>query len=135
MLFRVSGRNCQARHRHRPRCQTKYRGHFLLRRIEFTPEKLVIELDRPSDNIVCITLSMAISDFVQFGSALAITTKASERRSSSSIDWAIRATCGADSAINLASGGRVGNPRMTRNSELIRPHLLLLASTASSASA
>ena len=41
----------------------RYCGHFLLRRIEFTPEKLAIELDRPTDNLVCITFGMAMSDF------------------------------------------------------------------------
>ena len=41
----------------------RYCGHFRLRRIEFTPKKLVIELKRPSDSIVCVTLCMAISDF------------------------------------------------------------------------
>ncbi len=50
----------------------KYRGHFLLRRIEFTPEKLAIELDRPSDNIVCITLNMAISDFEEASKVIKI---------------------------------------------------------------
>ena len=50
----------------------KYRGHFLLRRIEFTPEKFAIELDRLSDNIVCITLSMAISDFEDASKAINI---------------------------------------------------------------
>ena len=28
----------------------KYCGHFLLRRVDFTPQKLSIELDRPRDN-------------------------------------------------------------------------------------
>ena len=33
----------------------KYRGHFLLRRVDFTPQKLSIELDRPRDNFVSVT--------------------------------------------------------------------------------
>ena len=41
----------------------KYIGHFLLRRIEFTPEKLSIEFDRPRDNLISVTFDMAISDF------------------------------------------------------------------------
>ena len=41
----------------------KYIGHFLLLRIEFTPEKLSIEFDRPRDNLISVTFDMAISDF------------------------------------------------------------------------
>ena len=41
----------------------KYIGHFLLHRVEFTPERLSIEFDRPSDNLVSVTFCMAISDF------------------------------------------------------------------------
>ena len=41
----------------------KYIGHFLLRRVEFTPERLSIEFDRPSDNLVSVTFSMAVTDF------------------------------------------------------------------------
>ena len=41
----------------------KYIGHFRLRRVEFTPESLSIEFDRPSDNLVNVTFSMAVSDF------------------------------------------------------------------------
>src|SRR6516165_8615203 len=41
----------------------KYIGHFLLRRVEFTPERFSIEFDRPSDNFVSVTFCMAISDF------------------------------------------------------------------------
>ena len=41
----------------------KYIGHFLLRRVKFTPERLSIEFDRPSDNLVSVTFCMAISDF------------------------------------------------------------------------
>jgi hypothetical protein len=29
-----------------------YCGHFGLRRVEFTPEKLCIEIDRPMDNLI-----------------------------------------------------------------------------------
>ena len=30
----------------------KHCGHFLLRRVDFTPQKLLIEFDRPGDNFV-----------------------------------------------------------------------------------
>ena len=33
----------------------RYCGHFLLRRVDFTPQKLSIELDRPRDNFVSVT--------------------------------------------------------------------------------
>ena len=35
----------------------KYSGHFLLRRIEFTPEGLSIEFDRPNDNLISVTFA------------------------------------------------------------------------------
>ncbi len=35
----------------------KYSGHFLLRRIEFTPERLSIEFDRPNDNLISVTFA------------------------------------------------------------------------------
>jgi hypothetical protein len=41
----------------------RYRGHFLLRRIEFTPGKLAIELDRPINNLIRVTFRMATSEF------------------------------------------------------------------------
>jgi hypothetical protein len=41
----------------------RYIGHFLLRRVEFSPEHLSIELDRPSDNFISVTLAMTVSDF------------------------------------------------------------------------
>jgi hypothetical protein len=41
----------------------RYRGHFLVRRIEFTPEKLVLKLDRPADNLIRVTFRLAISEF------------------------------------------------------------------------
>ena len=40
----------------------KYCGHFLLRRVDFTPQKLSIELDRPRDNLVSVTLAMAATE-------------------------------------------------------------------------
>src|SRR6266480_1969100 len=41
----------------------KYIGHFLLRRVEFTPKNLSIEFNRPRDNLVSVTFTMAASDF------------------------------------------------------------------------
>jgi hypothetical protein len=40
-----------------------YRGHFFLRRIDLMPHKLEIELDRPINNLVCVTLSLTASQF------------------------------------------------------------------------
>jgi hypothetical protein len=41
----------------------KYIGHFILRRVEFTLHGLSIELDRPNDNLLSVTFTMAPSDF------------------------------------------------------------------------
>ena len=41
----------------------KYIGHFLPRRVEFTLHGLSIELDRPNDNLLNVTFTMAPSDF------------------------------------------------------------------------
>ena len=43
----------------------KYCGHFRLRRVDFTPQKLSIELDRPRDNLVSVTFAMAASEFAE----------------------------------------------------------------------
>jgi hypothetical protein len=43
----------------------KYCGHFLLRRVVFTPQKLSIELDRPKDNLVSVTFAMAATEFAE----------------------------------------------------------------------
>ena len=43
----------------------KYCGHFLLRRVDFTPQKLSIELDRPRDNLVSVTFAMAATEFAE----------------------------------------------------------------------
>ena len=50
----------------------KYIGHFRLRRVEFTPESLSIEFDRPSDNLVKVTFSMAVSDFEEASQVIKI---------------------------------------------------------------
>ena len=41
----------------------RYIGHFVLRRVEFTPERLSIEFDHPSGNLISVTFSIAVSDF------------------------------------------------------------------------
>jgi hypothetical protein len=38
---------------------------FLLRRLDFAPQKLSIELDRPSNNLVNVTLAMAAEEFAE----------------------------------------------------------------------
>jgi hypothetical protein len=43
----------------------KYCGHFLLRRVDFTPQMLSIELDRPRDNLVSVTFAMAATEFAE----------------------------------------------------------------------
>jgi hypothetical protein len=43
----------------------KYCGHFLLRHVDFTPQKLSIELDRPRDNLVSVTCAMAATEFAE----------------------------------------------------------------------
>jgi hypothetical protein len=50
----------------------KYIGHFLLRRVEFTPERFSIEFDRLSDNFVSVTFSMAVSDFEEASQVIKI---------------------------------------------------------------
>jgi hypothetical protein len=43
----------------------KYCGHFLLRHIDFTPQRLSIELDRPRDNLVSVTFAMTDTEFAE----------------------------------------------------------------------
>ena len=43
----------------------KYCGHFLLRCVDFTPQKLSIELDRPSDNLISVTFAMVATEFAE----------------------------------------------------------------------
>jgi hypothetical protein len=40
-----------------------YSGHFLLRRVEFTPRELLIEFDRPTDNLISVTFDVTIASF------------------------------------------------------------------------
>jgi hypothetical protein len=41
----------------------QYTGHFRLRRIEFAPDRIVVELDRSGQNVVQVTFRLAASDF------------------------------------------------------------------------
>ena len=41
----------------------KYIGHFRVRRIDLSPSRIVIEIDRPEANVVEVTFDMALSDF------------------------------------------------------------------------
>ena len=43
----------------------KYCGHFLLRRFDFTPQKLSIELDRSRNNFVSVTFAMVETEFAE----------------------------------------------------------------------
>jgi hypothetical protein len=38
---------------------------FLLTRVDFTPQKLSIELDRPRDNFVSVTFAMVATEFAE----------------------------------------------------------------------
>jgi hypothetical protein len=63
-----SNRCCGQRDRARLYIEThdeKYCGHFLLDRVDFTPQKLLIELDRPRDNFVSVTFAMVATEFVE----------------------------------------------------------------------
>ena len=40
-----------------------YIGHFLSHHVEFTPEKLSIEFDRPINNLINVTFEMTLADF------------------------------------------------------------------------
>ena len=42
-----------------------YRGHFLLRHVDFTPQQLSIELERPRDNFVSVTFAMVATEFAE----------------------------------------------------------------------
>jgi hypothetical protein len=43
----------------------KYCGHFRLRRVDFAPQQLSIELDRPRHNFVSVTLAMVETEFAK----------------------------------------------------------------------
>jgi hypothetical protein len=50
----------------------KYCGHFLLRGVDSTPQKLSITLDRPRDNLVSVTFAMAASEFAKVSQVVKI---------------------------------------------------------------
>ena len=43
----------------------KYCGHFLLSHVDFTPQKLSIDIDRPSDNLISVTFAMVATEFAE----------------------------------------------------------------------
>ena len=43
----------------------EYCGHFLVRRIEFTPQSLSVEFDRPSDNLISVTFRLEPPEFAE----------------------------------------------------------------------
>jgi len=43
----------------------KYCGYFLLRRIEFTPERLLVEIDRPSNDLIGITFRLTPRQYAE----------------------------------------------------------------------
>ena len=50
----------------------KYCGHFLVRRVEFTPQSLLVEFDRPSDNLISVTFRMAPPEFAEASQVMKI---------------------------------------------------------------
>lgn len=56
----------------------KYTGHFRLRRIDFSPSRIFVEIDRPRDNVLEVTFGMATSDFQQVARVLDIISGAKE---------------------------------------------------------
>jgi len=56
----------------------KYTGHFHLRRIDFSPFRILVEIDRPQDNVLEVTFGLARSDFEQMAWVLDIISGAKE---------------------------------------------------------
>ena len=50
----------------------KYRGHFLLRRVDFTPQKLSIEIDRLRDYLISVTFAMVATEFAEASQVIKI---------------------------------------------------------------
>ena len=65
----------------------KYIGHFLLRRVEFTSEELLIELDRPRDDLISVTFDMAISDFKKASRVVKVISAQRTLRKANRIPW------------------------------------------------
>ena len=49
-----------------------YCGHFLLRRVDFTSQKLSIELVRPRDNFVSVTFAIVETEFAEVSQVVKI---------------------------------------------------------------
>jgi hypothetical protein len=58
----------------------KYVGHFLLRRVEFMSKTLLIEFDRPTDNLISVTFDMAASEFRKASRVVKIISQIKSRR-------------------------------------------------------
>jgi hypothetical protein len=52
----------------------KYCGHFQLCHVDFTAQKLTIELDRPRDNLVSVTFAVAVTEFAEASQVVKITS-------------------------------------------------------------
>lgn len=50
----------------------RYCGHFHVSRVEFSPERLLVEFDRPSDHSISVTFRIARSDFEEVSRVLKI---------------------------------------------------------------
>jgi hypothetical protein len=50
----------------------RYCGHFLLRRVDFTPQKFLTELDCPRDNFVSVTFAMVATEFAEVSQVVKI---------------------------------------------------------------
>ncbi len=56
----------------------KYIGHFRVRRIEFSPTRFVLEIDRKKDNVVEVTFQIEPSEFKRVGRVVDIISGAVE---------------------------------------------------------
>ena len=43
----------------------KYCGHFLLCHVDFSTQKLSIEIDRPRDNVISVSFAMTATEFAE----------------------------------------------------------------------
>lgn len=55
-----------------------YNGHFRVRRIDFSPSRIVLEVDRPKANVVEVTFGIASADFEQVARVVGIISGAIE---------------------------------------------------------
>ncbi len=54
----------------------KYIGHFSVRRIDLSPSRIVLEIDRPEANVVEVSFEIALSDFKSVARVVDIITGA-----------------------------------------------------------